>query len=162
VATPVGRIDRIAALPPTKEQAMPDPARPREVFERLVAGISGKQWDGLADLYAEDAVVEQPFALPRPVRLAGREAIRRHFAAGSRLPLELRARDIVVHETTDPEVIIVEYVYDGRVTTTGRTLSISNVQVMRIHDGLISTSRDYHDHAALAGLTDEMAGTASR
>ncbi|HEX6469675.1 MAG TPA: nuclear transport factor 2 family protein [Streptosporangiaceae bacterium] len=129
-----------------------DAAGPREVFERLIGGINGRQWDRLADLYAEDAVVEHPFALPRPARLDGRQAIRRHFAAGSRLPLELRARDIVVHETTDPEVIIGEYVYDGLVTTTGRTFTISNVQVMRVRGGLIVTSRDYHNHAALAEL----------
>jgi uncharacterized protein len=122
---------------------------PRDVVERLIAGITGGDWDDLPDMYAEDAVVEQPFALPKPTRLDGREAIRRHFAAGSRLPLELAARDIVVHETADPEVIVVEYVYDALVTTTGRPFTMANVLVMRIRDGLIVTSRDYHHHAAL-------------
>jgi ketosteroid isomerase-like protein len=135
---------------------MADPVRPREVFERLVAGITGKKWDELPDLYAEDTVIEHPFALPEPTRLEGRDAVRRHFTAGARLPLKMRARDMVVHETTDPEVIVGEYVYDGQVTTTGRTFTIQNVLVMRIRDGLIVTSRDYHHHAALAGVAGDL------
>jgi ketosteroid isomerase-like protein len=133
---------------------MSDPIRPREVFEQLIAGIADKDWEKLPDLYAEDAVVEHPFALPQPRRLDGREAVRRHFAAAVNLPLEMRARDIVVHESTDPEVIVAEYVNDGRITTTGRTFSFANVLVMRIRDGLIVTSRDYHNHLALADVPE--------
>lgn len=122
---------------------------PREVFERLLAGITGRQWDDLPGLYAVDTVVEHPFAMPRPARMEGREALRRHFAGAAKLPLEMTARDIVVHETADPEVIVGEYVYDGRVTTTGRAFTVANIFVMRIRDGQIVTSRDYHNHAAL-------------
>lgn len=120
---------------------------PRAVFTRLGAGISAGRWSDLADLYAEDAVVEQPFA---PHRIEGRAAIAAHFAAASRGSLTLTARDVVVHETTDPEVIIAEFTYDGVVTTTGRTLTTANIQVLRVRDGLIIASRDYHDHATLA------------
>jgi hypothetical protein len=47
------------------------------VFERLLSGISDGAWPELADLYAEQAVVEQPFAPGGPTRLEGREAIGR-------------------------------------------------------------------------------------
>lgn len=127
----------------------PDPASPREVFVRLSAGISAGRWHELAALYAEDAVVDQPFA-PAPRRLAGRAAIDRHFRAAAAGPLELRARDVMVHETADPEVIVAEFGYDGRVTTTGRTFRVANIQVLRIRDGLIVRTRDYHDHPGLA------------
>jgi hypothetical protein len=50
-------------------------ASPREVIERLIQGISKGRWQELDELYAEDAVVEYPFALPSgPARLAGRSA----------------------------------------------------------------------------------------
>jgi ketosteroid isomerase-like protein len=97
---------------------MPEPASPREVFARLLRGIADGAWHDLPRLYAEDAVVEQPFAAPQPTRLEGREAIRQHFATAARGPLELRASNVVVHETGDPEVIIAEFDYAGRVTTT--------------------------------------------
>ncbi|HEU5160343.1 MAG TPA: nuclear transport factor 2 family protein [Streptosporangiaceae bacterium] len=140
---------------------MAGPARPREVFERLITGITANAWDDLPGLYAEDAVVEHPYALPEPSRLEGREAIRRHFAGAAKGPFELRARDIVVYETPDPEVIIGEYVYDGRVTSTGRTFTTANIQVLRVRDGLILASRDYHHHAALAQVAADAPGRAS-
>ncbi|MEO3823976.1 nuclear transport factor 2 family protein [Actinomadura sp. B10D3] len=131
--------------------ARPGLASPREVFARLSAGISAGRWDELAALYAEDAVVEQPFALPpAPPRLEGRATIDRHFRAAGAGPLELRARDVVVHDTADPEVIVAEYGYEGRAATTGRTFSVANIQVLRVRDGLVVESRDYHDHAGLA------------
>lgn len=135
---------------------MSGPASPRDVIERLIGGISIGRWPELHELYAEDAVVEYPFALPSgPARLAGRSAIRRYFAAVARLPLELKAHHVVVHETKDPEVVIAEYDYDGLVTTTGRSFQVSNIQVSRVRDGHIVTSRDYHNHPVLADAAAE-------
>ncbi|MFA1544141.1 nuclear transport factor 2 family protein [Actinomadura monticuli] len=65
-------------------------------------------------------------------------------------PLELRAWNAVVHDTADPEVIVAEFDYDGRVTATGRTFRVANLQVLRVRDGLIVETRDYHDHPGLA------------
>jgi uncharacterized protein len=135
---------------------MPEPASPRNVIERLISGISKGQWPELHELYAEDAVVEYPFALPSgPARLAGRPAIRRYFAAVARLPLELKAHHIVLHETTDPEIVIAQYDYDGRVTTSGRSFQVANIQVSRVRDGQIVSSRDYHNHPVLADAAAE-------
>jgi uncharacterized protein len=130
---------------------MSEPASPRDVIERLIQGISAGKWLELHELYAEDAVVEYPFALPSgPARLAGRSAISRYFAAVARLPLDLKAHHIMLHETRDPEVVIAEYDYDGLVTTTGHSFQVSNIQVSRVRDGQIVSSRDYHDHPVLA------------
>jgi ketosteroid isomerase-like protein len=130
---------------------MSEPASPGNVIERLIQGISKGQWLELDKLYAEDAVVEYPFALPgAPARLAGRPAIRRYFGAVARLPLELKAHHVMLHETGDPEVVIAEYDYDGLVTTTGRSFQVPNIQVSRVRSGQIVTSRDYHNHPVLA------------
>jgi ketosteroid isomerase-like protein len=128
---------------------MPEPAGPRTVFERLIDGVTHKRADELPLLYAEDADVVQPFAVPES-HLTGRAQLREHFRGLPDLPMEMRARNVVVHETADPEVIIVEYDYDARVTTTGRMFTVANIQVLRVRDGLIVASRDYHDHRALA------------
>jgi ketosteroid isomerase-like protein len=128
---------------------------PREVFERLIGGVTHRRWDELPDLYAEDAVVVHPFAT-QAGPLVGREALRRHFAAGATLDVEMTARDVVVHETTDPEVIIAEFAYAGRVTTTGRTFTVPNIFVLRVRDGLIVESRDYADHLTFAAATGRL------
>jgi uncharacterized protein len=112
--------------------------------------ISEEKWQELDGLYAEEAVIEYPFALPAPIKLGGLEAIRRYFAAVAALSLKLQTRNMIVHETADPEVVVAEWDYDGLVTTTGRSFRVSNVQVSTIRDGKIVASRDYHNHAMLA------------
>ncbi len=134
---------------------MSESPTPRTVFERLSRGISEERWKELADLYAEDAVVERPFAGAAHGRIEGRETIRAHFGGTSAAGLRLVARNVVVHKTTDPEVIIAEYDYD--ITSDRRTATVANVQVLRIRDGLIRWSRDYHDHLAIARLTGRLA-----
>ena len=124
--------------------------QPSQVFARLSQGITDRRWLELPELYAEDVVVDMPFAAPTPIRLHGREEVRTHFAAAADGSLSLQARNVVVHETADPEVIVAEFDYVGHVATTDTTFRVANIQVLRIRDGLIVESRDYHDHLALA------------
>jgi ketosteroid isomerase-like protein len=128
---------------------------PREVAQRLIRGITEERWAELPDLYAEDTVVELPF---HPVSMSkvlrGRKEMAEHFAGAPARPLRLSARNIVVHETTDPEVVVIEYDYDGEVTTNGRTFTSPNIIVMRVRDGRIVSSRDYHDHRKILAALD--------
>jgi ketosteroid isomerase-like protein len=130
---------------------MSDPTSPRAVFERLSRGISEGRWHDLADLYAEDAVVDQPFMSTAAGHIEGRETIRAHFAGAATMGLKLVAHDIVVHETTDPEVIVAEFDYD--ITGEDGTVTAANIQVLRVRDGLITATRDYHDYLAIARAT---------
>lgn len=134
---------------------MSDPTSPRSVFESLLQGISDGKWSNLADLYAEDAVVEQPFA-PSPTRLEGREAVRAHFAAAAEGSLRIKGSNVVVHDTGDPEVVIAEFDYDGHVATTGHSFRVSNIQVLRVRNGQIVSSRDYHNHLAIAAARGQL------
>jgi uncharacterized protein len=135
---------------------MSDPTSPRSVFESLLKGISDGKWNDLADLYAEDAVVELPFTPSSPTRLEGREAVRAHFAAAAGLPLRIQASNVVVHDTGDPEVVIAEFDYDGQVTTTGHSFPVSNIQVLRVRNGQIVSSCDYHNHLAIAAALGQL------
>lgn len=127
-----------------------DPQTAAEVVRRHLARFEPHITAELADAYAPAAVVEQPFLPGERQRLEGREQIWAHFAAAQSAPLALRIRNLVVHQTTDPEVVVAEYDYDGVVTPTGKTFAVANIQVLRVRDGLITESRDYHDHARLA------------
>ena len=134
---------------------MPEPTSPRAVFARLNRGIAEGRWNDLADLYAEDAVVHQPFAPPEspdspsaPPLLEGRETIRARFAGADRMGLRFGVRNVVVHETADPEVVIAEFDYD--IPAGDDVLTAANIQVLRVRDGLIVETRDYHDHLTIA------------
>ncbi|MGW3243180.1 hypothetical protein [Streptomyces sp. NPDC001070] len=70
-----------------------------------------------------------------------------------------------MYESTDPEVITVEQVVTGTVTTTGQSFSFPGLLVIRIRNGLIVHVRDYMDGlgvahtmgrpaAVVAGLSD--------
>jgi len=109
-------------------------------------------------LWAEDVVVEVPFAAPgRPKRFEGRDAFLA-FAKPGRETLPVRiedCRDVVIHDTADPDVIVVEYVLVGRSTTTGTVGSAAFIAVLRTRGGEIVHWREYQDTmgmaAALAG-----------
>ncbi|RKE23592.1 nuclear transport factor 2 family protein [Streptomyces sp. TLI_171] len=126
-------------------------ATPHEIFGQLVRLISAGKWSELPELYAEDAEVEIAFSPVPPRRIHGREELRERFAAlGAADAIRLRAENIHVHGTDDPEVVIAEFDYEGLYPATGRTFRTANIQVLRVRDGLIIETRDYHDHLAFA------------
>lgn len=128
---------------------------PRQALERLLASVAGRRWDELPDLYADDAVVLHPFALPSPTRLEGRAAVAAHFRRVSQFPIRMRADHLIVHRTDDLEVIVAEFDYVGENTATKRRFSVRNVFVLRVRQGRIVESRDYVNHAAFARLLDD-------
>ena len=127
---------------------------PLEVLERRRKLLVARDMDAFADLFAEDGVIEMPFAAPGlPDRLEGREAIREFSARAETRALEitdLRTRQ--VHRTDDPEVVVIEITTTGRVTTTGETFEAPCIQVFRIRDGRIVLFRDYVGAASLPAL----------
>jgi ketosteroid isomerase-like protein len=62
----------------------------------------------------------------------------------------------VVHQTADPEVIIVEQEAAGTVTTTGRPFTLPNIIVLKVRDGQIVHLRDYVNILAVAEATDRL------
>lgn len=131
-------------------------ATPHQAFEALIGHISAGRWEQIADLYAEDTVVEIPFALPAPARIEGREQLRAHFATATDAGVEMEARNVRVHRTADPEVIVAEFDYHGRVSSTGRSFDVANVQILTVRDGLIAASRDFHNHPVIALATGQL------
>ena len=114
--------------------------------------------DGLADLFAPDAVIEFCFHGPpgTPVRLEGREAIREYSRRVMKSPLRLEDYDVAeLYQTQDPEVVIAEMRAKATVTTTGRSLTAMSIQVLRIRDGHIVLFRDFADPRILEEVTAE-------
>src|SRR5215467_6593437 len=126
-------------------------ARRREV---TLAGDA----DGLADLFAPDAVIEFAFHGPpgTPVRVDGRDAIREYSRQVMKSPLLLEDYEVAeLYQTQDPEVVIVELRAKGTVTTTGRAFATTSIQIVRIREGHIVLWRDFADPRVLEELTSE-------
>ena len=113
--------------------------------------------DGLADLYAPDAVIESPFAPPGvPARLEGREAIREYSRHVMASPLRLDAYEVTdLYQTQDPEVVIVEIRAKATLTTTGRSFATTSIQILRIRDGQIVLFRDFANPRVLEDTIGE-------
>lgn len=100
----------------------------------------------MADLYDERVVIEMPFSAASlsPGRVeTGREELRERFRAGRAVRVYSRVDHVVVHETSDPEVIILEYDLHGEMLSTGSMFIQSFVMITTIRDGAIVHSRDY-------------------
>jgi ketosteroid isomerase-like protein len=127
-----------------------------EGVSRLVCGGLDQaqreaQLDQLAAFYAERTDVRHPFATSGGPPLRTRADLRRHFAqAPGRAEGIERFEPVGLHvyRTGDPEVVITEFRYEG--SAGGRPLSIPNIFVTRVRDGVIIESRDYADHIAAA------------
>lgn len=123
--------------------------RTREVFDQFLAASVENRWDDLADLYAEDVTLEMPFTLPGVPRVTkGREELRRRFHMAAQSRRVVGAGDVVVHETTDPAVLVAEF--DLHQEMRGEPFTVSYVMVMTVQDGRIAHTRDYTDTAAAA------------
>jgi uncharacterized protein len=127
--------------------------------ERRRLTLSGDA-DGLADLYAPDAVIESPFAPPgTPARLEGREAIREYSRHVMASPLRLDDYEVTeLYQTQDPELVIVEVRAKATLTTTGQSFATTSIQILRIREGQIVLFRDFANPRILEDLSRAFAG----
>lgn len=132
----------------------------RDFVEHALDLLLKHDMNGFAGLWAEDGVLEFPFAGPGyPNRVEGREAIREYLRD---YPNLLDIREVTaktVHETTDPAVVVVEFTVAGVVVATQKPYELSYIAVITVSDGLIRHYRDYWSPLAAAeilGGADEL------
>jgi uncharacterized protein len=125
-------------------------ASPRETAERFLSAAIGADPGDMADCYAPSVVIEMPFAVAPliPARVeTTREELRARFRAGTASRRYKSLGDVVIHETTDPGVVIIEYELHGEFTQTAE-FSLRFLMVLTIRDGQIVHSRDYSNPIA--------------
>jgi uncharacterized protein len=131
----------------------------REIAELLPTIVEGKSDIVFADLFAEDGVMEFPFVLPGfwP-KLEGQRAIREFYehAREVRKLFDMQGVSSVIHETDDPEVVIVEIKHHGHSHVTNRSYEVEALGVIRVRDGKIVHYRDYMNPLAMAELLDRV------
>lgn len=124
---------------------MPD-AKPTVLT--MLLGALGDRVDPAAksfvDMMSDDFVMEFPYARPgMPTRLEGRAAVLAHLVkVGEGVSVE-SASNVAVHETTDPDVVILEFDGHGRSAKTGEPYEQRYVSVIRTRGGKITHFKDY-------------------
>ena len=131
---------------------------PADVLARRRQLMLNGDADGLAELFAPDAVIEFSFHGPpgTPVRLEGREVIREYSRRVMASPLRLEEYEVAeLHQTKDPEVVIAEMRAKATLTSTGRSIRATSIQILRIREGHIVLFRDFADPRVLEDVTGE-------
>jgi uncharacterized protein len=127
-------------------------ATSREVVEQVLAAGLAQDTEAFVELFASDGYVEWPYVPAGvPGRVEGRERLREFMTVQAKGLVKCEEyRNTVIHETTDPHVVIVEYEAHGTVIPTGAPLQQTIIAVLRIRDGLVVAYRDYLNPLVLA------------
>jgi uncharacterized protein len=103
--------------------------------------------DALIEHFADDAVMELPFAPGRmPKRYEGKEAVLgfQQFARDSFSSFSMTVD--AIHETADPHVVIAEHRSDGIVAANGRRYENRYCTIFTFDDeGKVAFWREYYD-----------------
>jgi uncharacterized protein len=128
----------------------------REIWEHLVSHQITRDIDGWVESFAVDGVMEWPFRLKDvPPRLEGRPAIRAAVEPVWERAKKLKRRitgheRVVFHDTTDPEVAIVEFDLVGE--TARGPFRQPMVYLLRARKGRVVLLREFVDTAGLNEL----------
>ncbi len=136
---------------------------PREIAEQVRRMVGG-EGVSFADLFAEDGVLRFPFAPPgMPREIRGREAIRasRRAEGDHRAALVMEGVDLLVRETDDPEVVVLEIEHHGHSRVLDAPYRFRALGVVRVRDGRIESYDDYMDPIAMAALLGRTADLAA-
>ncbi|WP_129669631.1 nuclear transport factor 2 family protein [Phytoactinopolyspora endophytica] len=129
---------------------MPARTSPTDLYRHSLQLLLDKNMSAWVGLWADDGIMEFPFAPPGwPGRLEGREAIAGYMRDyPDHIDLHEFA-DVQIHQTTDPETIVVEMRGTGRLVQTGRPFDMTYIAVVSVQDGRITSYRDYWNPLAV-------------
>jgi ketosteroid isomerase-like protein len=130
---------------------------PYELIEHALQLLLNQDMAAFAALWADDGILEFPFAAPGyPSRVEGRDAVTEYLRG---YPDILEIKEIptpVVHQSVDPDVVIVEFDATGTVVATGTPYRMRYIAVITVRNGEIQSYRDYWSPQAAA---EAMGGT---
>jgi uncharacterized protein len=129
------------------------PVAPRDLVDLILRRMVDRSSVSFGDHLADHATIEFPLAPDgHPRRFDGKRSFLT-FAGPRREALPIRfdgCRTTAMHETADPDTVIVEYELTGTSTVTQRQATAPFVAVVTVHDGMVTRWREYQDTASIA------------
>lgn len=100
-----------------------------------------EQWN---ELWAEDAVVEFPYApAGLPAKLDGKSAIVAYYQDAPQNMRFLSAKPPTIYASTDPDVVISELEAEFHIVSTDKPYKQIYISVLRMKNGKIASYREY-------------------
>lgn len=139
---------------------MSAPTSPADLYRHSLRLLLDKNIPAWVALWAEDGLMEFPFAPDGwPRRLEGKEAIAtymRHYPDH----IDLHDfPDLRIHQTTDPQTIVVEMRGVGRLVESDAPFDMTYIAVVTVRDGHITSYRDYWNPLAVQEPGADFAGS---
>ncbi|WP_329404087.1 nuclear transport factor 2 family protein [Streptomyces melanogenes] len=126
------------------------PMAPAALYHHGLRLLLEKDIPGWMDLWDEEGVMEFPFAPPGwPRRLEGRQAVADYMHP---YPDHIDLHgfpEVKILQTTVPETIVVEMRGVGRLVATDSPFDMTYIAVVTVHDGRITSYRDYWNPLAV-------------
>jgi steroid delta-isomerase-like uncharacterized protein len=139
----------------------------KDLWTEGVARYNSHDWEGLASLYASDAVHVDPLG-----RHEGPAGIQAYFAEATSAFPDMRMEtsrllqegDTIVAEwtwrATNTGPLSMLTMPDGtEIPATGKTAEVPGVSVLTVGDGKVANQRDYYDSASMMSQLGLMPGT---
>jgi ketosteroid isomerase-like protein len=122
---------------------------PRDMYGRMRRNWIGNSPTFDASMLTDDVVVQSPFS---GHSVSGRDQVLAYIRAGhASVPFRFTdCRTLALHETTDPQTIVVEYELHGTMNATGATASAPFIGVLTTRDGRIAGWREYQNPVLIA------------
>ncbi|WP_043457052.1 nuclear transport factor 2 family protein [Streptomyces fulvoviolaceus] len=129
---------------------------PTETVSALIERFSAGEMEAALELYADDVELSIEFGLPERFVIPDKASLVAGMKAAqeaqrdkpSRMYADIEVRDLVIHETVDPNTVIAEWTYVSRIEDA--SVSNRNIIVVECRDGKIVRSRDYHNDVTRA------------
>ncbi|MEV7416360.1 nuclear transport factor 2 family protein [Streptomyces sp. NPDC089919] len=140
----------------------PTLASPAALYRHGLRLLLDKDIAGWVALWAEDGVMEFPFAPPGlPGRLDGRAAIADYMRPyPDHIDLyDFPEADLRIHQTADPGTIVVEMRGVGRLVAGDRPFDMTYIAVVTARDGLFTSYRDYWNPLAVLDAGIDLTGS---
>lgn len=139
---------------------MSAPTAPTDLHRHSLRLLLDKNIPAWVALWAEDGLMEFAFASDGwPRRLEGKKAIAtymRHYPDH----IDLHDfPDLRIHQTTDPQTIVVEMRGAGRPVESDAPFDMTSIAVVTIRDGHITSYRDYCNPLAVQEPGTDFAGS---
>ncbi len=126
-------------------QGMPDQHQTTAQIFAAHLALIGKDVQAWVDLFAENGVVEFPYAsaLNAPERLEGKPALYNYMKDVPAQMQDLVFTNIRTYLTSNPNVLFAEVHGEALITTTGRRYQQEYVMRLEVEDGKIIHYREY-------------------
>jgi ketosteroid isomerase-like protein len=139
---------------------MSAPTSPTELYRHSLRLLLDKDIPAWVALWADDGVMEFPFAPEGwPRRLEGKEAVAAYMRD---YPDHIDLHDfpdLRIHQTTDPETIVVEMRGVGRLVATDAPFDMTYIAVVTVREGHFTAYRDYWNPLAVQQPGADFAGS---